>query len=206
MLVIDEAGAKLGEFLTEDALRLAQERSLDLVEVAPGARPPVCKITDYGRLKYDRKKREAVAKKNQVQVQMKEVKMRPKTDSHDMDVKVRRTRKFLEGGNKVRITIRFRGREHAHRNIGARKCLDVAELVKDVGLIEAQPRMDGRQMFMVLAPTRRPTVKRESGEDEEEEEEDDFTEDEDDDLSEEADVAGPALVAAEPSTEKAPPS
>ena len=159
VLVIDEAGTRLGEFLTEDAIRLAEERGLDLVEVAPRARPPVCRIADYGRMKYDKKKREAAARKNQVQVQLKEVKLRPKTDDHDIAVKVRHVRSFLEEGNKVRVTVRFRGREIAHRDIGAKQCLRVAEHVKDLGTIESHPRMDGRQMFMVLAPIKKPSPK-----------------------------------------------
>lgn len=156
MLVIDEEGNKLGEFLTPDAIRLAEERGLDLVEVAPNARPPVCKVADYGRMKYDKKKRETTARRNQVQVQLKEVKLRPKTDGHDMDVKTRRVRTFLEEGNKVKVTVRFRGRELAHRDIGVKRCRAIAALVEDVGSIESQPRMDGRQMFMILAPHRRP--------------------------------------------------
>ncbi len=157
VLVIDEEGRKLGEFMTEDAIQLASDRGLDLVEVAPDARPPVCRIADYGRLKYDRKKREAVARKNQVQVQIKEVKLRPKTDGHDTMVKVRAVRSFLEDGNKVKVTVRFRGRELAHRDIGVSRCQAVAKEVEDLGVIESAPRMDGRQMFMILSPLRRPT-------------------------------------------------
>ena len=152
MLVIDEEGKKLGEFLTEDAVRLAEERGLDLIEVAPNGRPPVCKIGDFGQLKYDRKKKAAAARKNQVQVQIKEVKVRPKTDGHDMNVKLRHVRRFLEEGNKVKVTVRFRGRELAHRDIGAKRCLAIAKEAEDLGVIESHPRMDGRQMFMILAP------------------------------------------------------
>jgi translation initiation factor IF-3 len=157
VLVIDEAGNKLGEFLTEDAVKLAQDRGFDLIEVAPTSRPPVCKVGDYGQLKYERKKRAAAARKNQVQVQTKEVKVRPKTDKHDMDVKVRHARRFLEAGDKVKVTVRFRGRELAHRDIGAKQCLRVFKRCEDLGLIESQPRMDGRQMFMIMAPLKRPT-------------------------------------------------
>jgi translation initiation factor IF-3 len=157
VLVIDEAGNKLGEFLTEDAVRLAEERGLDLVEVAPTARPPVCKIADFGKLKYEKKKREQEARRNQVQVVLKEIKLRPKTEEHDLGVKTRAARSFLEDGNKVKVTVRFRGRELAHRDIGAQQCMQFAEAVKDLSLIEMPPRMDGRQMFMVLAPTKRPT-------------------------------------------------
>lgn len=159
VLVIDEVGNKLGEFLTEDAVRLANERGLDLIEVAPNGRPPVCKIADYGQLKYDRKKRAAAARKNQVQVQTKEVKVRPKTDEHDMGVKVRHARRFLEAGDKVKVTVRFRGRELAHRDIGAQQCLRVAKECEDLGSIESHPRMDGRQMFMILQPFNKPAPK-----------------------------------------------
>ena len=155
VLVIDEQGNKLGEFLTEDAIRLAEDRGLDLIEVAPNGRPPVCRIQDYGKLKYERKKRATQARKNQVQVQIKEVKLRPKTDDHDIAVKVRHARRFLEQGNKVKVTIRFRGRELAHRNIGADQCLLVAKQCEDLAAIETHPRMDGRQMFMILAPNAR---------------------------------------------------
>lgn len=160
MLLIDERGNKLGEFLTVDAIRLAEERGLDLVEVAPNARPPVCRIADHGRMKYEKKKREAVARKNQVQQQLKEVKLRPKTDDHDMNVKVGHAIRFLEQGNKVKVTVRFRGREMAHRDIGADQCMRIAQAVGDLGLIESHPRMEGRQMFMILAPTRKPSPKR----------------------------------------------
>lgn len=152
VLVIDADGGKLGEFMTRDAIDLAREKGLDLVEVAPNARPPVCRIVDYGRLKYDKKKKEAVARKNQVIVQLKEVKLRPKTDQHDFDVKSRHTRRFLEAGDKVKVSVRFRGREMAHRDIGAKRCMEVYESVQDVGVIEQHPRMDGRLMVMILAP------------------------------------------------------
>ncbi len=155
VLLVDEKGARLGEFMTEDALRLAQERGLDLVEVAPNARPPVCRIADFGRLKYEKKKKEAMARRNQVQVILKEVKLRPKTDGHDFDVKVRHALRFLEAGDKVKVTIRFRGREMAHRNIGEDICREVAERCKEVGVMETRPRMEGRQMFAILAPLKK---------------------------------------------------
>lgn len=162
VLVIDEEGRKLGEFLIQDAIQLARDRGLDLVEVAPNARPPVCRITDYGKLKYEKKKRETAARKNQQQVQIKEVKVRPKTDEHDMNVKVKHAYQFLSEGNKVKVTVRFRGREHAHRDIGAEQCLRVAEAVKEVGTIESPPRMEGRQMFMILAPVKKPMPQRQA--------------------------------------------
>ncbi len=160
VLVIDEVGNRLGEFLTEDAIRLAEERGLDLIEVAPTARPPVCKISDFGKMKYEKKKREQEAKHNQIQVVLKEIKLRPKTDKHDLQVKLRAARSFLEEGNKVKFTVRFRGRELAHRDIGAQQCVAIAEVLKDLCAVEMPPRMDGRQMFMVLAPTRRPVMKK----------------------------------------------
>jgi translation initiation factor IF-3 len=159
VLVIDEAGDKLGEFMTEDAVRIAEERGLDLVEVAPMARPPVCRITDFGKLKYDKKKKEQEARRNQVQVQLKEIKLRPKTEEHDLAVKTRAARSFLEEGNKVKVTVRFRGRELAHRDIGATQCMVHPAAQGASGAVETPPRMDGRQMFMVLSPLRRPTIK-----------------------------------------------
>lgn len=186
VLVIDEEGNKLGEFLTRDAVQLAQDRGLDLIEVAPNARPPVCRIQDYGKLKYERKKRAAVARKNQVQVQIKEVKLRPKTDEHDIAVKVRHARRFLEDGNKVKVTIRFRGREHAHRDIGTQQCLRMAQECEDLGTIESPPRMDGRQMFMILAPLKRPTARPDRDDSTDELDFDPSTEEEEDVEEEEA--------------------
>ena len=155
VLVIDEEGGKLGEFMTRDAIALARERGLDLIEVAPDARPPVCRIADWGQLKYERKKKDTAARKKQVKIQLKEIKLRPKTDVHDFDVKTRHARRFLESGDKVKVTVRFRGREHAHREIGAERCLAVAAALEEVGLIETRPRMDGRFMVMILAPKKK---------------------------------------------------
>lgn len=201
VLVIDEEGKKLGEFMTDDAIRLAEERGLDLIEVAPDGRPPVCKIQDYGKLKYERKKKEAQNRKNQVQVQIKEVKLRPKTDEHDIGVKVRHARRFLEEGNKVKVTIRFRGRELAHRDIGAQQCLRMAKECEDLSAIEAHPRMDGRQMFMILAPLRttplRPRNPRDDDdlpplEDDDDDDDDDLDDDDDDEVDEEGGEEPPA--------------
>lgn len=155
VLVVDDEGNKLGEFLTEDALSIARERGLDLVEVAPMARPPVCRITDFGKLKYEKKKREAEARKKQTVVEIKEIKLRPKTDDHDMDVKERAIRGFLDEGDKVKITVRFRGREMAHKDIGEDQCRVMADRLVDVAMVEQAPRMDGRQMVMMLAPKRK---------------------------------------------------
>jgi len=152
VLVIDERGGRLGEFLTDDAIQLARDRGLDLIEVAPNARPPVCRLGDYGRMKYEKKKKEAIARKNQQTIGVKEVKLRPKTDVHDFQVKLRNARRFLTGGDKVKVTVRFRGREMAHRDIGERRCYAVAEACKDLGVIEQRPSMEGRQMFIIIAP------------------------------------------------------
>ncbi len=155
VLVIDETGNRLGEFLTPDALNLARERGFDLVEVAPHARPPVCRFLDYGRLKYEKKKKEAAARRNQIIVHLKEVKIRPKTDQHDFDVKVRHARRFLGDGDKVKVTVRFRGRELAHRNIGVDQCMRLFDAVRDLGSIGQHPKMEGRQMVMLINPLRR---------------------------------------------------
>ena len=155
VLVIDKDGNKLGEFLTADAIEMARGDGLDLVEVAAQAHPPVCRIVDYGRLKYEKKKKDALARKNQAIISVKEVKIRPKTDQHDYDVKLRNTRRFLEDGDKVKVTVRFRGREHAHRDIGVARCEELAKAVVDLAVIEAPPRMDGRQMIMILAPRKK---------------------------------------------------
>lgn len=152
MLVVDETGDKLGVMDTDDAQVMARDRGLDLVEVAPTARPPVCRILDFGKMKYEKQKREAAARKRQSRTQVKELKVRPKTDDHDMDVKSRRASSFLEEGNKVRIVVWFRGREHAHLDIGRDQCLRIADAVSDVGRIETPPSMEGRRMTMMLAP------------------------------------------------------
>ena len=125
---------------------------MDLVEVSPTAKPPDCKIMDYGRFKYLEKKKQNEAKKKQVVVQLKEVKLRPRTEEHDYDTKVRKVREFLEESNKARITVMFRGREMSHRELGQKVLQRVIEDLRDVAVIESAPRMEGRQMFMILAP------------------------------------------------------
>lgn len=152
VLVIDDEGNKLGEFMTDDAIELAHSRGLDLIEVAPNARPPVCRLGDYGRMKYEKKKKDTAARKNQAVVSIKEVKIRPKTDVHDYQVKLKHARRFLENGDKVKVTVRFRGREMAHRDIGYQRCQELAEEVADLAEIETRPSMEGRQMSMILAP------------------------------------------------------
>ena len=152
MRVVGPAGEQLGVLTIEAALEKAQEFGMDLVEVNPMAKPPVCKIMDYGRFKYEEKKRASEAKKKQVVVHLKEVKMRPKTEEHDYEFKVRNVKRFLEEGNKARITIMFRGREITHKELGQSLLEDVIKDVKEVGVVEQVPRMEGRQMFMILAP------------------------------------------------------
>jgi translation initiation factor IF-3 len=125
---------------------------MDLVEVNPMAKPPVCKIMDYGKFKYEEKKKASEAKKKQVVVHLKEVKLRPKTEEHDYEFKVRNIKRFLEEGNKAKVTIVFRGREITHKELGSAILDDVNKDLKDVAVIELQPRMEGRQMFMILAP------------------------------------------------------
>jgi len=125
---------------------------MDLVEVNPMAKPPVCKIMDYGKFKYEEKKRASEAKKKQVVVHLKEVKLRPKTEEHDYEFKVRNVRRFLEDGDKAKITIMFRGREITHKELGSAILDDVIKDLKDVAVVEQAPRMEGRQMFMIIAP------------------------------------------------------
>ena len=125
---------------------------MDLVEVSPLAKPPVCKIMDYGKFKYTEKKKQSEAKKKQVVVQLKEVKLRPRTEEHDYDVKLKKIREFLGEANKARITVMFRGREITHRELGQKVLQRVIEDLKETAVIESAPRMEGRQMFMILAP------------------------------------------------------
>ncbi|MCP4499071.1 MAG: translation initiation factor IF-3 [Deltaproteobacteria bacterium] len=151
-VIVAEGNEQLGILNTEDAFRRAQDMGLDLVEVQPHQRPPVCKIMDYGQYKYEQKKRSRENKKSQKQIELKEVKFRPKTDTHDFDVKVNRLRRFLEEGNKGKVTIMFRGREIVHPEIGRDILKRVAETVSDLAAIESHPRMEGRQMFMIVGP------------------------------------------------------
>jgi translation initiation factor IF-3 len=134
-------------------LSMAEEAGLDLVEISPNANPPVCKIMDFGKFKYEQQKRESEARKKQRTIEVKEVKFRPNTDSHDYDVKMRNVFKFLEGGDKVKVTLRFRGREMAHQNLGRELLQRVAEDVKEIGKVENMPKMEGRQMVMMIGPT-----------------------------------------------------
>ena len=131
---------------------LADQAGLDLVEISPNATPPVCKIMDFGKYKYEQQKRESEARKKQKIIEVKEVKFRPGTDTHDYDVKMRSVLKFLEKGDKVKITLRFRGREMAHQELGASVLTRVREETDEFAKVEAMPKMEGRQMIMLLAP------------------------------------------------------
>ena len=142
----------MGTVDTDSALAMAEEEGLDLVEVSPNADPPVCKILDYGKLKYQEQKKASEARKRQKTVDIKEIKMRPNIDTHDYDVKMRNVVKFLEGGDKVKVTMRFRGREMAHQELGMDVLNRVRDDVEALSKVEAIPKMEGRQMIMVLAP------------------------------------------------------
>lgn len=150
--LIDQDGQNRGVLPTRDALMLAQEAGLDLVEIAPNSAPPVCKILDYGRFKYQNQKKASEARKKQKVVEVKEIKLRPGIDDHDYDVKMRAMQRFFEEGDKVKITLRFRGREMAHQDIGYKLLMKLREEVSGVAKVEAEPMMEGRQMIMILAP------------------------------------------------------
>ncbi len=153
--LIDENGGQVGVVKTIEALRMARERGLDLMEVAPDARPPVCKIVDYGKFKYELKKKEQVARKKQVVMKVKEVQFRPNTDQHDVDYKIRNIITFLEEGDKAKVSVTFRGREITHQQ-GARKILEeIIEKTKDKAIVEQPPMLEGRKMIMILSPSKK---------------------------------------------------
>lgn len=150
--LIDEEGTNVGVVSFYDALDRAEEAGLDLVEIAPNSVPPVCKLLDYGRFKYQSQKKAAEARKNQKIVEIKEVKLRPGIDDHDYDVKMKQSRRFFEEGDKVKITLRFRGREMAHQDLGIQLLDRVRQDVGDIAKVESEPRLEGKQMIMILAP------------------------------------------------------
>ena len=150
--VIDENGENLGVMYTREAIEQAKEAGLNLVEVSPGADPPVCKFLDVGKYRYEAQKKANQARKTQKTQQIKEIKMRPNIDDHDYDVKMRNVNKFLEEGDKVKMTLRFRGREMAHQELGMNLLNRVRDDTAEIAKIEAYPRLEGRQMLMVLAP------------------------------------------------------
>ncbi|AOZ72833.1 translation initiation factor IF-3 [Boudabousia tangfeifanii] len=153
--LVGPGGEQVGVVRVEDALRLAQEADLDLVEVAPDARPPVAKLMDYGKFKYENAQKERAARRNQANTQMKEVQFRLKIDDHDFETKTGHVARWLHGGDKVKVVIVFRGREQSRPEMGVRLLERVAEAVAEQGTVEARPRIDGRRMNMVLAPVRK---------------------------------------------------
>ncbi|NJO23047.1 MAG: translation initiation factor IF-3 [Sphingomonadales bacterium] len=150
--LIDETGENVGVVSYEDAMARATAASLDLVEISPDANPPVCKILDYGKFKYQEQKKAAEARKRQKIVEIKEIKMRPSIDDHDYDVKMRSMKRFFDEGDKVKVTLRFRGREMAHQELGYQLLQRVKGDIEPLAKVEAEPRLEGRQMVMVLAP------------------------------------------------------
>lgn len=151
--VIGPSGEQIGMMSLQDALQQAKESGLDLVEIAPNAVPPVCKIIDYGKFRYDQTKREKESKKAAHQIKVKEVKLKPNIGQHDLETKLRRAREFLEKGNKVKFTCMFRGREMAHRDIGEKLMRSVCESIEDVAVTEAPMKQFGRFLTVVVAPT-----------------------------------------------------
>jgi translation initiation factor IF-3 len=150
--VIDADGKQLGILPRREALRLAEERDLDLVEVAPNANPPVAKLMDFGKYQYERAKREREARKASKQVEVKEVRLRPKTGEHDIGFKARQARSFLESGAKVKVRMRFRGRERFNLDVARKQFDNFANVLEDVSVIEQRPAFEGRTMLMILAP------------------------------------------------------
>ncbi len=150
--MIDANGGQVGIMSIGDALRLAESQELDLVEVSPTARPPVCRIMDYGKFKYEEAKKATEARKKQTVVLIKEIKMRPKTDEHDFDFKLKNVKRFLEEGSKTKITVVFRGREMAHPEFGRRMLDRVSNELKEIATIEQTPRMEGKAISMIVAP------------------------------------------------------
>lgn len=150
--LIGAEGEQIGIVLIRDALRMADEVGLDLVEISPAAEPPVCKILDYGKFKYEQQKKANEARKKQKIIDIKEIKIRPSIEEHDYQVKIRAARRFLEGGDKVKVTLRFRGREMAHQDLGMIVLKRLRDELQDISKPEMQPKLEGRQMMMVLSP------------------------------------------------------
>jgi len=160
--LISETGEQLGIVSIHDALQLSLERSMDLVEVAPLAKPPVCRLMDYGKFKFEQSKREKEARKKQKVISIKEVKMRPNIEEHDFQVKAKNARKFLTAGDKVKVTIMFRGRQITHPELGERLSLKLAEQLADISIIEKAPKIEGRNMVTILVPKTENDKKEES--------------------------------------------
>ena len=152
MRVVSAAGEQLGVMPIAQALETARQQEFDLVEVAPDASPPVCRIMDYGKYKYTQARRLKEARKKQTTIQVKEVKMGPKTEKHDFDFKLKHVRRFLEEGHKAKVTVRFKGREMAHTELGWKMLNKMTEIMADTAVIESHPRMEGRMLSMILSP------------------------------------------------------
>ena len=152
VLLIDQNGEKQGEMPIGAAIEAAEEVGMDLVEIVPNANPPVCKIMDYGKFRFQEQKKKNEARKRQKVVELKEIKLRPNIDTHDYEVKAKAMHRFFEEGDKVKVTLRFRGREMAHPELGMKLLVKVREDFDEVAKVEYEPRMEGRQMIMILAP------------------------------------------------------
>ena len=150
--LIDENGEQLGIVSSREAQKIADERKLDLVKIAPTAKPPVCRIMDYGKYKFDQAKKEKEARKKQKTVDVKELRLSPSIDTHDVQVKVKKANEFLKDGDKVKISIRFRGREIGHSKVGMQIMEDFAKATEEFGTVDKQPKMEGKSLVMVLAP------------------------------------------------------
>ncbi|MGY6646358.1 MAG: translation initiation factor IF-3 [Salinarimonas sp.] len=150
--LIDDEGTNRGVVPFAEALQLAEEVGLDLVEIAPNSEPPVCKLLDYGKFRFDQQKKASEARKKQKTVEVKEIKLRPGIDKHDYETKMKNVKRFFEEGDKVKITLRFRGREMAHQDLGLKLLLRVKEETREFAKVELEPQLEGRQMIMILAP------------------------------------------------------
>jgi len=150
--LIDEEGVNRGVVPFAEALQMAEDVGLDLVEIAPNSEPPVCKFLDYGKFRFDQQKKAAEARKKQKTVEVKEIKLRPGIDKHDYETKMKNVKRFFEDGDKVKITLRFRGREMAHQDLGLKLLLKVKEETQEFAKVELEPQLEGRQMIMILAP------------------------------------------------------
>jgi translation initiation factor IF-3 len=150
--VIDDEGKMIGVMTPQEGLKIAEAKGLDLIEIAPDAKPPTCKIMDYGKYKYELKKKSQEARKNQTIIVVKEIQLRPRTDSHDLETKLRHCREFLEDGNKVKFNMRFKGREMAHMDLGQEMLLKIIERFKTEAVVEVPPKKEGRAIFLQLAP------------------------------------------------------
>lgn len=159
--LIDDEGEQVGIVPTAEALHMAEERGLDLVEVAPNADPPVCRLMDYGKFLYEQAKKEREARKNQKVVEIKGIRLEPNTDTHDLEVKAKQARRFLEGGDKVKFSVRMRGRQLAHPDVAISMLEGIAEELRDIATVEQRPSQEGRIQTMVMAPTPKSTKRSE---------------------------------------------